>query len=50
MSSQNKVSMNVQKCLLMSIMADMYIALGAQGFIVTYENIFLRAAVFPVGL
>lgn len=49
-SAQNKVSMAVQKRLLMSVMAGMYIALGAQGFIVAYENIFLRAAVFPVGL
>lgn len=34
----------------MSVMAGLYISLGSQGFIVTYDNIFLRAAVFPVGL
>ncbi len=34
----------------MSIMAGLYISLGAQGFMVTYENVFIRAAVFPVGL
>lgn len=34
----------------MSIMAGLYISLGAQGFMVTYENVFVRAAVFPVGL
>lgn len=50
MSAQNKVSMTTQKRLLMSIMAGMYIALGAQGFIVTYNNVFIRAGVFPVGL
>lgn len=49
-AAQNKVAMTVQKRLLMSIMAGMYIALGAQGFIVTFDNIFIRAAVFPVGL
>ena len=49
-AAQNKASMTVQKRLLLSIMAGIYIALGAQGFIVAYENIFLRAAVFPVGL
>ena len=49
-AAQNKVAMTVQKRLLMSIMAGMYIALGAQGFIVTYDNTFIRAAVFPVGL
>ena len=49
-SAQNKVSMTVWKRLLMSVMAGIYIALGAQGFIVTYDNAFIRAAVFPVGL
>ena len=49
-AAQNKVAMTVQKRLLMSIMAGMYIALGAQGFIVTFDNTFIRAAVFPVGL
>jgi formate/nitrite transporter len=42
--------MTTQKRLLMSVMAGLYISLGSQGFIVTYDNIFLRAAVFPVGL
>jgi len=42
--------MTTQKRLLMSIMAGLYISLGAQGFMVTYENVFIRAAVFPVGL
>jgi len=42
--------MTTQKRLLMSIMAGLYISLGAQGFMVTYENVFVRAAVFPVGL
>ena len=49
-AAQNKASMTVQKRLLLSIMAGIYIALGAQGFIVTYYNVFIRAAVFPVGL
>ena len=48
--AQYKVSMTVQKRLLMSVMAGMYVALAAQGFIVTYDNAFIRAAVFPVGL
>lgn len=47
---QNKANMSFEKRILMSIMAGLYIALGAQGFIITYENTFLRAAVFPVGL
>lgn len=50
MTAQNKVSMTAGNRLLMSIMAGLYISLGAQGFIVTYDNVFLRAAVFPVGL
>jgi formate/nitrite transporter len=50
LTAQNKVAMSVQKRLLMSIMAGLYISLGAQGFMVGYENLFLRAAVFPVGL
>ncbi|MFA9422690.1 MAG: formate/nitrite transporter family protein [Sedimentibacter sp.] len=49
-TAQNKVLMSVRKRLIMSIMAGLYISLGAQGFIVEYENVFLRAAVFPVGL
>ena len=50
LTAQNKASMTTQKRLLMSIMAGLYISLGAQGFMVTYENVFIRAAVFPVGL
>jgi len=50
LTAQNKASMTTQKRLLMSVMAGLYISLGSQGFIVTYDNIFLRAAVFPVGL
>lgn len=50
LSAQNKATMSVQKRLLMSIMAGLYISLGAQGFMVTYDNVFIRAAVFPVGL
>lgn len=42
--------MTAKNRLLMSIMAGLYISLGAQGFIVTYDNAFIRAAVFPVGL
>ncbi len=49
-TAQNKVSMTVQKRLIMSIMAGLYISLGAQGFMVEYGDVFLRAAVFPVGL
>lgn len=49
-SAQNKVAMSTQKRILMSAMAGLYISLGAQGFMVTYNNIFTRAAVFPVGL
>lgn len=47
---QKKASMSFEKRLLMSIMAGLYIALGAQGFMVTYDNVFIRASVFPVGL
>ena len=49
-TAQNKVAMTMPKRMIMSIMAGLYISLGAQGFMVTYVNIFLRAAVFPVGL
>lgn len=49
-TAQNKVAMTVKKRLIMSIMAGLYISLGAQGFMVTYDNLFIRAAVFPVGL
>ncbi|WMJ77740.1 MULTISPECIES: formate/nitrite transporter family protein [unclassified Sedimentibacter] len=49
-SAQKKVAMTVKKRYIMSIMAGLYISLGAQGFMVTYDNLFIRAAVFPVGL
>jgi len=42
--------MTTQKRMLMSMMAGLYISLGAQGFMVAYENVLARAAVFPVGL
>lgn len=45
-----KASYSTAKRLLLSFMAGAYISLGAQGFIVTYANAFIRAAVFPVGL
>ncbi|WMJ75969.1 MULTISPECIES: formate/nitrite transporter family protein [unclassified Sedimentibacter] len=49
-SAQNKVAMTTRKRLIMSIMAGLYISLGAQGFMASYDNPFIRAAVFPVGL
>lgn len=49
-SAVKKTSYLIVERLLLSIMAGAYIALGAQGFIMAYDNIFLRAAVFPVGL
>lgn len=49
-SAQKKVAMTAKKRFIMSMMAGLYISLGAQGFMVTYENLFIRAAVFPVGL
>lgn len=49
-SAHIKVSMTTEKRILLSIMAGLYIALGAQGFIASYDNAFIRAAVFPVGL
>lgn len=49
-SAQNKASLAFEKRIMMSIMAGLYIALGGQGFIVTFDSLFLRAAVFPVGL
>lgn len=49
-TAQKKASLTVKNRLLLSIMAGIYIALGAQGFLVTLDNIFIRAAVFPVGL
>ncbi|WP_313342042.1 formate/nitrite transporter family protein [Sedimentibacter sp.] len=45
-----KASYSTEKRLLLSFMAGVYIALGAQGFLVAYGNPFIRAAVFPVGL
>lgn len=47
---QKKASMSNTNRILMSIMAGIFISLGAQGYMVTYDNVFLRAAVFPVGL
>ena len=49
-SAQKKVAMPMNKRFIMSMMAGLYISLGAQGFMVTYENLFIRTAVFPVGL
>ncbi len=45
-----KASYTTEKRLLLSFMAGLYIALGGQGFLVGYGNLFIRAAVFPVGL
>lgn len=50
LTGQKKASMSSEHRILMSIMAGIFITLGAQGFMVTYDNVFLRAAVFPVGL
>lgn len=49
-SSIKKASYSASERLLLSIMAGAYIALGAQGFMMAYDNTFIRAAVFPVGL
>ncbi len=49
-SAVKKTSYLTLERLLLSIMAGAYIALGAQGFMMAYDNAFLRAAVFPVGL
>lgn len=49
-TAQNKVAYSIKKRMLMSLIGGLYIALGAQGFITVYDNIFIRAAVFPVGL
>ena len=49
-NGQNKAVMSTEKRLLMSIMAGIYISLGAQGYMVSYGIPFLGAAVFPVGL
>lgn len=45
-----KASYTTGTRLLLSFMAGAYIALGSQGFLVAYNNLFIRAAVFPVGL
>lgn len=49
-SSTVKASYPLGKRMLLSVAAGFYIALGGHGFIVAYESLFLRAAVFPVGL
>lgn len=49
-SAIKKASYLISERLLLSIMAGVYIALGGQGFMMAYDNPFLRAAVFPVGL
>lgn len=49
-SALKKISYSTVQRMLLGIMAGMYIAFGSHGFIVAYENPFLRAAVFPVGL
>ncbi len=48
--SVTKATISVKKRFLLSFMAGVFVALGAHGFLVAYEDIFLRAAVFPVGL
>lgn len=45
-----KASYATTKRLMLSFMAGVYIALGGQGFLVSYGNSFIRSAVFPVGL
>jgi formate/nitrite transporter len=45
-----KSSYTTMQRMLLSFMAGIYIALGSQGFLVAYSNLFIRAAVFPVGL
>ncbi len=45
-----KAGMGVKKRFLLSFMAGVFISLGSQGFLTIYSNLFLRAAVFPVGL
>lgn len=49
-SALKKIGYSLSQRILLGIMAGAYIALGSYGFIVAYENTFLRAAVFPVGL
>ena len=48
--SHTKATMPVLKRFLLSFMAGAYISLGGQGFLMLFDNTFLRAAVFPVGL
>ena len=48
--SYRKSDMNFNQKVFLSIMAGIYIALGSQAFVTVYNNQFLRAAVFPVGL
>lgn len=48
--SITKASMTVKKRFLLSFMAGVFISLGSQGFLTIYSDLFLRAAVFPVGL
>jgi formate/nitrite transporter len=49
-TSIKKASYTTVKRLLLGFMAGIYIALGSQGFLVTYDNALIRASVFPVGL
>ena len=48
--SYTKATMSVRKRFLLSFMAGVFISLGGQGFLTIYNDLFLRAAVFPVGL
>lgn len=49
-SSISKVNMSITKRFFLSFMAGVFISLGGQGFLSIFNNAFLRAAVFPVGL
>ncbi|QSX07034.1 formate/nitrite transporter family protein [Sedimentibacter sp. zth1] len=49
-SSINKATMSIKKRVFLSFMAGIFISLGGQGFLTIFNNSFLRAAVFPVGL
>lgn len=49
-SSYTKANLKFKNKFLLSIMAGIYIALGSQAFVTAYSNIFIRAAVFPIGL
>lgn len=48
--SVTKATMSVKRRFLLSFMAGLFIALGSQGYLTIYSDLFLRAAVFPVGL